>query len=144
MRKASASDCRKSHKNNNAQIKQYISLGKKTFKASSFEGFWHCFVLFLPSRSTFVRLRGKEKNILQLSQQSASLSKKYFRQAVRSTQCTPYFFVFLMRCKEQCRNHSEKGSIKPFYSAEENVIVKTRSCVYHHLWSVNKLLYKAE
>ncbi len=40
--------------------------------------FSHCFALFLPSRSTFVHLRGKEKAILYFSRQSDILSKTSF------------------------------------------------------------------
>ncbi|MBQ7004914.1 MAG: hypothetical protein IJN68_00620, partial [Clostridia bacterium] len=54
---------------------------KSKFKAIKKNGqdiesrpFLHCFAIFSPSRSTTVRLRGEEKGILHLSQQSDSLS----------------------------------------------------------------------
>ncbi|MBE6773840.1 MAG: hypothetical protein E7544_06415 [Ruminococcaceae bacterium] len=58
---------------------------KSKFKAIKKNGqdiesrpFLHCFAIFSPSRSTTVRLRGEEKGILHLSQQSDSLSKILF------------------------------------------------------------------
>ena len=59
------------------RIRQFLHKKKiisgKEVETSDFNLFFHCFDLFSPSRSTIVRLRGEEKVILQLSQQSVQL-----------------------------------------------------------------------